>query len=300
MAMKKMRGKHDSGPQDGTTLFFFLLFCFLLGFCFLLARLPDPWGGICAALVVCVVGMIPVSLDIRKTFKDNKANPHPKTVRRHRLFLLKAALCLYLAIVGSAWLFLDVPYKLFSVLNMLPTPAFLTLYFLFPDSFTMEEESGKTRNSLTLALLFSGLFLFTRTTLDFNILNWPRLLILCLVPLLLLSILFLVLSKEWPIAKKTLLVFLFAVAIYLFGALGQANAVFDRSAISVQRGVLTDMHISHGYRGHRRYELTILLNNGESLQLETDPDHYRSLSPGDSVTVHTRDGALNIPYAWAE
>lgn len=300
MTMNKMRSKHDSGRRDGTMLFFCLLFCLLLGFCFLLNRLPDPWGRICAALVFCIVGMIPVSLDVRKTYKAQKANPHPKTVRRQRLLLLKAALCLYLAVVGSAWLFLDVPYKLFSVLNMLPVPAFLTLYFLFPDSFTLLEKGTEKKHPLTVPLLVSGALLFLRTMYDFNFLNWLQLPLFCLVPLLLLSILFFLLSKEWRLAKKTILVFLFAMAIYLCGALGQANAVFDRSAISVQRGVLSDMHVHHGYRGYRHYELTILLNNGESLQLETDPDHYRSLSPGDAVTVHTRDGALNIPYAWAE
>lgn len=298
--MKKNRGKHDSGRQDGTTVFCILLFCLLLGFCFLLTRLPDPWGGRCAALAVCIVGMIPVSLDIRKTYKDKKANPHPKTVRRYRLLLAKAALCLYLAVVGSAWLFLNVPYTLFSALNMLPVPAFLVLYFLFPDSFTLLEKGTEKKHPLNVPLLVSGALLCLRTMYDFNFLNWFRLPLLCLVPLLILNILFLALSKERHMAKKTIFVFLFAMAIYLWGALGQANAVFDRSAISVQRGVLSDMHVHHGARGHKHYELTILLNDGDAINLETSRSHYRSLSPGDIITVHTRNGALNVPYAWAE
>lgn len=299
--MKKKHGKHDSGRRNTRSVVFSILFVVLfLGFFLLLARLPEPWGARCAALVFCIAGMIPVSLDIRKTFKDKTANPHPKTIRRHRLLLAKAALCLYLAVVGLAWLFLDVPYKLFSVLNMLAAPAFLALYFLFPDSFTLMEQGGKTKHSLTVSLLFSALFLFIRTTRDFNILNWPRLLLLCLVPLLLLGILFFLLSKEWHTAKTPVFVFFIAMAMYLCGTLGQANAVFDRSRPSSQQGVLTDMYISRGYRSPDRYNLVILLDSGETMSLETDPDHYTTLTPGDGVTVRTCDGALNIPYAWAE
>lgn len=299
--MKKNPGRHDSGRSDIGGWAFVFLYCALpLGILFLIILLPPPWGSRLTALAIFIAGMILPCMELRKTYRDKKANPHPKTIHRYQLTLIKAILCLYLSFVSSAWMFLDVPYKLFSILSMLPVPAFLALYFLFPKNFTMEQESGKTRNSLSLPLLCSSFILCFRTMMDFNFLNWPRLLILSLIPLLPLGILFPFLSKEWPVAKKTIFVFLIAMAMYVFGTLGQINAAFDRSLPVREPGILTDMHISHGSRGPNHYYLTILLDTSDTIELETDPDHYKSLTPGDKVTVYTCDGALNIPYAWAE
>ena len=55
---------------------------------------------------------------------------------------------IYLAIVSLCWLFLNVPYMLFSLLELLVVPVFLVLYVLFPDSMTILERRSPLRKFL--------------------------------------------------------------------------------------------------------------------------------------------------------
>ena len=231
---------------------------------------------------------------------NKKPVSKPQKSRRAKLRQLRTALMIAIGAIALPWLFLDVPYKLFSALSLLPFPIILATICLFPDDVSLDENMRqKTGGSVEffMPLVFSGFAPALRTLLDFNILAWKPLLIYAGILLVLVAVLLLVFYQELRQRIGMFLGILFLCIFFCFGSIGQLNYLLDTSAPQRQSATITDMHISTGSKSPDRYVLTVITLSGTEMELQTSKEHYNSLTIGENVTVYISEGGLGIPYA---
>ena len=234
---------------------------------------------------------------------NKKPVSKPQKSRRAKLRQLRTALMIAIGAIALPWLFLDVPYKLFSALSLLPFPIILATICLFPDDVSLDENMRqKTGGSVEffMPLVFSGFAPALRTLLDFNILAWKPLLIYAGILLVLVAVLLLVFYQELRQRIGMFLGILFLCIFFCFGSIGQLNYLLDTSAPQRQSATITDMHISTGSKSPDRYVLTVITLSGTEMELQTSKEHYNALSIGDNVTVYIKEGGLGISYAVAD
>lgn len=210
--------------------------------------------------------------------------------------------CIYVGTVSLMWLFLNVPYILFSVLNLLALPLGLALYFSLPNELTMQDQKKRkdSRVSISIPVMFSGFAILLRTVLDFNILEWGKFILSGLILLVIILVLFLFLSREWRSGKSTIFIIVFALLFYVLGAVGQINCVFDPAPPQIASGEVSDMYISTSSKSPDSYHITVMLQNGTELDLQTSEASYDTICIGDETQVYTYPGLLGIDYAFIE
>ena len=218
--------------------------------------------------------------------------------RRKIIKYIYLALCALALLAGLAWLFLDVPYELFGWLSLIPFPALMTLYCLFPNEITITENKAAAHGRVVASIT---LFLFSapaaiRFLMDFNILAWGRFWIVVGVLLLGLLLPIFLCSEECQKQKVLLLAVAFALLVYLVGATGEINYLLDREPPQEWNGVVTDMHISTSRKSPDRYYLEVETSN-QSYNLMVGEAMYDETIVGDKVLVLGYPGALGIPYA---
>ena len=261
--------------------------------------LPDPWNRYFSFLYLAGLFALP---PLRNRHRKKKSGTSPKsgTSRRVMVQHLRTGLLVALGAIDLPWLFLDVPYKLFSVLSLLPFPAVLALICLFPEDVTLDDRKGRKtdgRVDLITPLIFSGLAPALRTTMDFNFLTWKPLLIQSGLLLVLIGIALFLCSRELRQRLWYFLCVLLLCYTFSLGAIGQLNYLLDTSVPQQQASTITDMRISTGSKSPDRYILTLVTLSGTEMELQTSKEHYNELSVGDNVTVYIHQGGLGIPYA---
>ena len=232
-----------------------------------------------------------------------KQTPQPVTQtqqqRRDMLSKIRIGLLVAIALINLPWLFLKVPYKLFAALALIPCPAILVLSCLFPEDISLDEKKkdANGRVEFLSPMIFSGMVPCLRLLFDFNILDWPRLLIIAAA--LLAAIFFALFFFNAPLRKKigSLITAVFLCAFFAVGAVGQLNYLLDFSQPQSETAQISDMHVSTSSKGPDRYILTVSTNDGSEMDLQVSMDDYQALKIGDPVTVFILPGGLGIPYA---
>ncbi len=219
--------------------------------------------------------------------------------RRETLKKVKTVLCIALALVILPFMFLQVPYRLFSTLLLLLGCAVIAMICLFPGDIGFEESKQNPSGRIDMAapLLFVTLIPLLRTFLDFDFLDLMPVLYWALgigIPCFLL-----VIFRNPIFREKTTTVIAVAILLLAFGAgaAGQLNYLLDREPIQTQSATVTNLFTSSGSRGGTYYNVDVKTSDGEVLNLTTYEELYESLSVGDPVTVYTAEGALGIPWA---
>lgn len=279
-----------------------------IGFVLIIALpqcLPDPWNRYFSFLyLACLCGLPPLldRLKKRKTGASRKSTTSQGNSRRTRLRQFRTGLMIATGAIGLPWLFLDVPYNLFSALSLLPFPITLGIICLFPEDISLDDSKHKQshgRVEFVMPLVFSGFAPAMRTLLDFNYLTWKPLLIQSGILLVLIGVLLFVFCKELRQRFWYFFGILFLCTMFCFGTIGQLNYLLDTSVPKRQSATITDMHISTGSKSPDQYILTLITLSGMEMELKTGKEHYDTLSVGESVTVYIKDGGLGIPYAIA-
>ena len=229
--------------------------------------------------------------------QKNEETPSQKRMdsmkKIHRIYMV------YMVVVSLCWLFLNVPYMLFSLLALIGLPVLLALYVLLPDCFTiLEKTKSTTKISVAISAVGSGIVLLLRTFMDYNILEWRNLLMISLIAFGVCTVVLLILTKEWRKKKLAVVYIMLILALYLPGAVGQINCTFDMSTPKEQMTTVKDLTISTSSKSPDSYYVHVTLRDGSEVKLQTYKEHYDSLRVGDLVGVYIFDGTLGIPYAF--
>ncbi len=231
--------------------------------------------------------------------KETCGAANPKRVALLRK--VNIGLCIFAGAVYLPWLFLNVPYRLFAVLALIPFPITLGLCCAFPDDTTVSEEkrAERTRASFLPVLMAGAIVPPLRVLYDFNFLAWERLLLISTGVLVLLMMLALCFTKEWRGRKRWMpLLLLLPFAFYAFGATALLNYLPDSTEPNEQSAVVEKMRIDKNSESPDRYNLTVRMPDGATETLEVGEEFYTQTAIGDTVTVETYCGAFDIPYAF--
>lgn len=231
--------------------------------------------------------------------ETDAAQPDMSRIKLFRV--LKICFGVYLGLVNLPWMFIDVPYRLFSVLSIIALPVLLSAYLCFPGELTLlEDKECKGKVSIMSLMVFSTVLPALRSLIDFNFTSFGRLLMLTGVVVAMLLVIGLACSRELRRRKSVLVLMILLLAFYAFGAVAQVNFDFDNSIPTAQQAIMVDKHISRSRKGPDSYYIELRLDGGKEMQIKVGSEQYSSYSKGDQVTVYTFDGALDIPYAFAD
>ncbi len=221
--------------------------------------------------------------------------------KRGRIFrVLKICFGVYLGLVNLPWMFIDVPYKLFSILSIIALPVLLAAYICFPGELTMlENKECKGKVSIFTLVLFSSLLPALRSLMDFNITGIGKLILAGAIGFAFLLGAVMLCTKEWRRRKSILAILCMFLLFYALGVAAQINYDFDNSTPAAQQAVMVDKHISRSRRGPDTYYIKLRLSGGREMQVKTGSERYYSYEKGDEVLVYTFEGALGIPYVFA-
>lgn len=226
--------------------------------------------------------------------------PDPQRVAVLRKVII--GLSVFAALVDLPFLFMNVPYRLFAVLSLLPTLVLLALYCVFPYDFTLTEikREEKKRVAALFPLMLFSMTPCLRGLMDFNILRWGRVFIAAGILLGVLLLAVLLLSKEWRKRKIAILNIVLGLLFYTLGAILLTNYLFDGAEPVEQLAVVEDMRISTGNKGPDKYYLELRFSDGSDYDLDVGKTRYGETEIGDTVTVETCSGAWGIPYAFVK
>ncbi|MEN6595035.1 MAG: hypothetical protein ABFC31_08855 [Clostridiaceae bacterium] len=234
--------------------------------------------------------------------RKKEFTPSPHKQKQTVLQRVYLGFCAFSLLTDLAWLFLDVPYRLFCWFALAQVPAFLLLYYLFPNEVTLTEykKQANGRVMIAFSLLITAFVPLLRLMIDFNIRAWGTLLLIAGVTALLLVAQTLYLSPECRAYKRLLLTVGLAVAVWSVGAVGFTNFLFDGKPPAEQPAVVQEMQITHSSKSPDRYLITAETEDGQAFELSIAEELYDQLAVGSEVTVYLYQGAYNIPYAEAD
>lgn len=202
--------------------------------------------------------------------------------------------------------FVGVPYRLWSGLCVLCQLSSLVFASAFPESFTLADDTGKSREqgkgNLLPGLVAPGFAMCLKTLDDFTFEDdtvfWELIGISSVVFL----ILFLPMLWNGRKDRRRTAVSLGVVVIMLFlgmGTIGQLNDLLDFSRPDSYLAQTVDMRVSRGTKS-TTYYCTVLFSDGEQLELNLSGKTYRKLTIGGRILVTYHHGAFGIPFFTAE
>jgi len=226
----------------------------------------------------------------------------PSLNRKRRDILRKTyiGVCAFATIVGLAWFFLDVPYRLFAWLALLPTPMLLLLHYLFPNEVTLAEEKkfAHGRIMIFLPMLLTVMPLLFRTNVDFDVLEQGKLFLIAGILLIMLIGQAYFTSKECRIRKIQLAVLAFILAGYCICSVAITNLLLDQTPPVEKSATVLDKDVVGGRSSS--YYLDVKTEDMLDYSLKVDLWLFRKTDVGDSVLILFYKGAFDIPYAVIE
>lgn len=234
-----------------------------------------------------------------------RADYDPEKARRRKP--LGTILIVLAVVIESAWLFLDVPYLLFSILSIVLFLVPFVLVLVQPAYFTLLDlggrkkaekyrENGIVTVDVFIPVIIAALGLEFRSLMDFNILNWLVLLIALGVFSLVLTLVLYFCYRDIK-GKPGQAAMLFVILmLFSFGFVVQVNYLLDFKEPDVGYTEVLDKHISTSSKLPDSYLLTVSVD-GQEQELQAPPELYDGTEIGDEVIITTYHGAFGIRYA---
>lgn len=201
------------------------------------------------------------------------------------------------------------PYRLWSILCLLCQLSTLALPLLYPDSFTLADDSrknmyavsynypNKDKGHLLPALVAVSLALCMRTLLDFSFRDNTMWLVMLVV--FILSIIAMLLytwyHRGLPCGFVNALAIIYAVTFLSFGTIGQLNYLLDLQPAQSYVTEVSDKYILEASKSDV-HNLIVQQPDGKTMEVPLSKVHYQSVDIGDEISVLYYDGAFGIPF----
>ncbi|HEY2028617.1 MAG TPA: hypothetical protein VGH20_05360 [Myxococcales bacterium] len=213
----------------------------------------------------------------------------------HRRPMAKVLNALGLACAAWAW-FWPRPYHPVLIANIAVFAAAFFTAVRSRGGYAVDSSRKDPRPSLGPALIFPGLAIALRMSLDVRLVSWTR-------PLLLAAgagaIIAVALLLTAPRERQKPWLFLLWAPIFAaapFGALVYANVALDRRPPVRYEAVVQGKYIAHGKRTEWRLRLEPWGPFEEAKDEEVSRASYARVKPGQQLTVRLYPGRLDIPW----
>lgn len=202
-----------------------------------------------------------------------------------------------LTFVAAAWTwFYPKPYWL-AVLALAVLPwAAVYVTARYSGAVVINEKKRDSHPGVGVPFIMPGLILALRVIYDTTPLVWKQPLVFSTVVSAVLA--FAAWKVDGQIQRKpaiTILLFVLGLA-YGYGITMEANALFDRTAVTVYRTAIVQKYVSSGRSTTYNFRLAPWgpMTNGDHVQIPRR--FYNEKQVGDAVCICMRQGALNIPW----
>lgn len=227
--------------------------------------------------------------------------------KARRLKPLGTILIVLAVLIEAAWLFLDVPYRLFSILSVALFLVPFVLVLVKPVYFTMLDfggrkkaekykENGVVTVDVFTPVLIAALGLAIRSFADYNILNWIALLIATGVFSLALTLVMYFCYRDIKGKPGQAALLFLLLMMFSSGLVVQVNELLDFREPDVAYTEVLDKRISTSSRSPDSYLLAVSVDE-QTQELQAPPDLYDAVEIGDDVIITTYPGAFGIRYA---
>lgn len=209
----------------------------------------------------------------------------------------KSSVLTWIAGIVAAWgFFYPRPYGLaMAVLAVVPLIAVALLTTGGP-LYQIEGRRNDARADLSLAFLAPGIVLGLRSILDFELLEWTPILKLTFAGSVLLTIFLVSVDRGMRQRKWAFLAFLFLSFFYVFGAVAQANTLFDHSQGQTFKVRVLGKRFSSGKSTTYYLQVEPWGPRTEVNEVSVRSALYRSVAVGQDVCISLWQGALRVPW----
>jgi len=194
---------------------------------------------------------------------------------------------------------------LWQVLNMLLMMTAIGLYVAFPQYYTILDRKEYKKAGYTspvchlwIALIMTPMALGLDALVSFLFLDWQIVLAVSILGGVALSVGMTCMTRELKANPGYALALALVLAFGCFGVVGQANHMANPNTSRTQLCEVQETDKSRGSRGRTSYSCTVLLETGETVELNISREEYERMGPGDLVEVYAGPGALGIDYAY--
>ncbi len=180
----------------------------------------------------------------------------------------------------------------------------LAVYLCFPQYFSIMGYKEYKRAGHTAQVRHLDLGVFVPATILFfcgfrslTVLSWGKLLLMGVVLGAVLLVILRKLSRELRENQTSLLAFGLVMLLFSCGLLLQLNHLVNPALDQTQQVTISETEKNRHRRG-TSYDCTVVLENGEEVELSISKALYNRIKPGDTVEVYVGEGALGIRYGF--
>jgi hypothetical protein len=203
--------------------------------------------------------------------------------------------------IVAAWtVFITKPYELSVIAAIIMPIICLFAIKKYKGLIRIDHEKNSAYPTLFYGLIYSGLGVFLRALLDFNIFDYSNI----WTPSILIAIAFLAFliigNKEFDIKKRknylTIAILGGFFFIYGFGSVIFANCIYDKSEPIIYNAKIIEKRISSGKSTTYYLKLTPWGTQKESDEVSVNRKEYEQAKINAPVEVYFMKGKLDIPW----
>jgi hypothetical protein len=241
-------------------------------------------------------------LDEQQLEKEVSANPHygdnPEE-RRRRLAQLRQ-LTKMLGIIGTGvsiwgWIFPQ-PYELVIAVLFLCPIVGIALAVRSKGLIQINQRRGDKRPSVASVVIMPAVVLAFRAFADFHLVDWKPALIVALIGGVLLA---LCIARADESARKwtALLLFMVVAAVpYAYGAVVEADVLFDKNQSQRFESQILGKHRTTGKNPSWNLEISAWGPITEERDVSVARDLYEQMTPGDTICIRLHKGELDLGW----
>ncbi len=180
----------------------------------------------------------------------------------------------------------------------------LAVYLCFPQYFSILSSKEFKRvgytapvEHLDLPVIIPSIVLLSCGAGKLTVLSWGKLLLMGVVLGAVLLVILRKLSRELRENQTSLLAFGLVMLLFSCGLLLQLNHLVNPALDQTQQVTISETE-KHRHRRGTSYDCTVVLENGEEVELSISKALYNRIKPGDTVEAYVGEGALGIRYGF--
>lgn len=206
-------------------------------------------------------------------------------------------------VVSLIFLFLNINYKILSMLCIVIIISILALYIKYNGVLSLSDKKNselfyKNRVNITMSIIVPCIIVGLRSLLDFKLTSYNTFLTLSILLFLIILFIFFKFTNEYKKEKTSIFVILLVAISFAPSAVIQINYIFDNSKGTVFESIIYDKEITEDSKHGDSYYIKVVLPENKNIELEVSKEYYENHCKGVIAEVVEKEGFLKVPYAF--